>query len=301
VGLLKSELVMSSARFTVLLCVHRPPTLLPFAIETVLWQSHNNLELFVVCDGAPPETAACARTFAARDSRVRVFEFGKGERNGERHRAAVLNLATGDLVAHLADDDLWLPDHLKELAILLSEVEFGNLLLMGINPDGSPMYFLGDLADPKVRQRMISERWNFFGPTVSGYRLSTYRRMPEGWSPAPAEIWSDLYMWRKFLRLDGITTATRFTIQALCLINSLRPQHNLEQRREETERWMDVIRDPAQRAAFSDRWRQGFVRQLMALPGRIEECEQELDGLRKKLAVLESREADASHSQSQST
>src|SRR4051794_5700176 len=123
---------MSPARFTIVLCVHRQPTLLPFAIDTVLWQSHSNFELFIVCDGAPPETAACANAYAARDSRVRVFDFEKGERNGERHRDKVLALASGDLVAHLADDDLWFPDHLRELAALLAEVEFGNLPLMGI-------------------------------------------------------------------------------------------------------------------------------------------------------------------------
>jgi len=250
---------MSSPRFTVLLCVHREPALLPFAIETVLWQSHGNFERFVVCDGAPPETAACANTFAARDPRVRVFEFEKGERNGERHRDRVLGLASGDLVAHIAYDDLWFPDHLKELAALLAEVEFGNLLLMAMAPDGSPLYFPGDLANPDVRQRLLSEHWNFFGPSVAGYRLSTYRRMPEGWAPAPPDIWSDLHMWRKFLRLDGISVATRFTIQSLCLHNSLRRHLTLEQRRDETARWMSVIRDPAHRAAILDRYWGGFV------------------------------------------
>jgi len=250
---------MTSPRFTVLLCVHREPALLPFAIETVIWQSHDNFELFVVCDGAPPETAACANTFAARDPRVRVFEFEKGERNGERHRDRVLALASGDLVAHIAYDDLWFPDHLKELAALLAEVEFGNLLLMAMTPDGSPLYFPGDLADPDVRQRLLSEHWNFFGPTVAGYRLSTYRRMPEGWAPAPPDIWSDLHMWRKFLSLDGISVATRLTIQSLCLHNSLRRHLTLEQRRDESARWVNVIRDPAHRAAILDRYWGGLM------------------------------------------
>ena len=246
-------------RFTILLCIHRQPTLLPFAIESVLWQSHGNFELFVVCDGTPPETAACARAFASRDPRVHVFEFAKGERNGERHRDAVLQQASGDLVAHLAYDDLWFPDHLRELAGLLAEVEFGNLTLMAMAPDGSPLYFQGDLADPGTRRRLLTEQWNFFGPTVAGYRLSTYRRMPEGWAPAPPGIWYDLHMWRKFLRLDGITVGTRPTIQSLCLHNSLRLHMTPQQRHDETMRWMKVIGDPVQRAAMVDRYRAGFA------------------------------------------
>jgi succinoglycan biosynthesis protein ExoW len=283
---------MSSTRFTILLCVHRQPALLPFAIETVLWQSHSDFELFVVCDGAPPETVACARAFAARDPRVRVFDFQKGESHGEKHRDTVLALASGDLVAHLAYDDLWFPDHLKELAALLAEVEFGNLLLMGMAPDGSPLYFPGDLADPAVRQRLLSEQWNFFGPTVAGYRLSTYRRMPEGWAPAPPDVWNDLHMWRKFLRLDGVTVGTRFTIQSLCLHNSHRLQMTLEQRRDETVRWMDVIRVPAQRAVMVDRYWGGFAKFHVPLHSRLIAYEQELAERNTQLAVLNEAKAE---------
>jgi hypothetical protein len=199
--------------------------------------------LFIVCDGAPPETAACANAYALGDSRVRVFDFEKGERNGERHRDKVLALAGGDLVAHLADDDLWFPDHLRELAALLAEVEFGNLPLMGIAPDGSPVYFIGDLADPAMRQRMLNEEWNFFGPSVAGYRLSTYRECPRDGNRRGWATWSDFYMWRKFLRLEGITVGTRVSIQSLCLHNSHRTHMTLEQRRDETIGWMNVISD----------------------------------------------------------
>jgi succinoglycan biosynthesis protein ExoW len=259
---------MPPARFTVLLCVHRLPELLPFAMQTVLWQSHGNFELFVVCDGAP-EAAACARALAADDPRVRVFEFEKGERNGERHRHAVLEQASGDFVAHLGYDDLWFPDHLKELAALLGEVEFGHLALMAVAPDGSPLYFRGNLADAATRRRMLSEQWNCFGPTVAGYRLSAYRRLPEGWASAPPEVWSDLHMWRKFLKLEGIAVGSRSTIQSLCLHNSLRRDMTAEQRLRETTRWMDVVSDPARRAALVRRYRNG--RALHMVAGRLPE------------------------------
>jgi glycosyltransferase involved in cell wall biosynthesis len=272
-------------RFTVMLCVHREPVLLPFALETVLWQSHSDFELFVVCDGAPVETVDYARTFAARDPRIRVFDFEKGERIGERHRDAALAQANGQFVAQLADDDLWFPDHLKELAALLVEIEFGHLPLMAMRPDGSPMYFPGDLADPLTRQRLLFERWNFFGPSVAGYRLATYRRLPEGWAPAPPETWSDLNMWRKFLRLDGITAATRFTIQSLCLHNSLRLRMTADERRAETARWMDVIRDPSRRAAMVDRYWGGLVQMLGS---QLAARQRELDAVR-----IANRETDA--------
>lgn len=73
-------------RCTVLLPVLRPPYFLPNAIERVLAQTMREFELFVICDGAPPETIECAQEFALRDPRVTVFAFSKGERGGETHR-----------------------------------------------------------------------------------------------------------------------------------------------------------------------------------------------------------------------
>jgi len=274
---------MSSARFTIVLGVHRQPLLLPFALESVLWQSRGDFEVFVVSDGAP-DAAECARGYAAKDPRIRVFEFAKDAHRGERHRDSVLARASGEFVAHIGDDDIWFPDHLKELAALLADVEFGNLVLMGVAPDESFLYFPGDLADPEMRQRLMSTDWNFFGPSVAGYRLATYRRLPEGWAPPPRGMWSDLNMWRKFLALDGISAASRFTVQALCLHNSVRKHMTLEQRRDETARWMTVVRDPARRAALVNRYWAGLAKRHVALHDLAVAREREIEELRAKLA-----------------
>lgn len=216
--------------FTILLPVHRPPALLPFAIETVLAQTMPSFQLFVVCDGAPGETVDCARAFAARDPRVHVFPFDKGERHGEAHRHAVLARASSRFVAQIGDDDLWFPDHLEELALLLDRVDFGNLLQAELSPQGDVVVHLGDLADPEIRRRMCQEAWNFFGPTTAGYRLSAYRCLPTGWSPAPADVWTDLHMWRKFLQRNDLAFGTRFTVQAVKLSAGHRQHMTLDER-----------------------------------------------------------------------
>jgi hypothetical protein len=232
-----------AAKFTVMLCVHRPPAMLPFAMQTVLAQNYPDFELFVVCDGASPETIECAEAFAARDARVRVFNFPKGERHGEAHRHVALAAASGEFIAHIADDDLWLPDHLTELAALLDRVEFGNLLHTRVSPDGSFGFHPGDLADPDTQARLLNDSWTFFGPSVAGYRLSTYRRLPVGWSPAPSDLWTDVHMWRKFLRLEGVSVGTRAAIETLSFSSLERPGMGLQERRTENERWSRIVGD----------------------------------------------------------
>jgi succinoglycan biosynthesis protein ExoW len=236
-----------SPLFTILLPIVRPPVMLPFAIESVLAQSIPEFELFVICDGAPPETVACARDYARLDARVKVFPFPKGQGHGETHRHTVLGGAAGRNVAQIADDDLWFPDHLAELEILLSKADFGNLLQVFLHPNGRAEILPGDIGLSETRQRMLNEKFNLFGPTVAGYRLGAYRQLPEGWAPAPTHIWSDLHMWRKFLRMESFVFATRAKVTAVVFATPHWVDTTLEQRHDENRAYLERIRDPGKR------------------------------------------------------
>lgn len=209
---------MSEARpdFTVILPVVRPPDFLPYAVRSVLAQTVSSLELWIVCDGAPTTTVREAEALARSDARVRVAAFSKGEGHGEEHRATVLRQARGSKVAHLGDDDLWFPDHLDVLSGLLDRVDFGNVLQVRVLPDGTLWApTAGHLRDPWCRERMRRRRWNFFGPTEAGYRMSAYRSLPHGWRPAPEGVYSDLHMWRQFLEQPDLRFGSTFAVTAL--------------------------------------------------------------------------------------
>jgi hypothetical protein len=224
--------------------------LLPYAIESVLQQTETRFELFVISDGAPWATGECADAFAERDSRIHVFRFPKGERHGEAHRHTVLGAASGRFVAQIGDDDLWFPDYLSELAALLADVDFGNLLQAELSPTGNISVHVGDLGDPEVRDRMCKKKWNFFGPTCAGYRLAAYRQLPVGWSAAPVDLLTDLHMWRKFLVMPGITFGTRMSIQGIKLSQGGRRNMSLEARTAEMKVAAALYSDGKERANF---------------------------------------------------
>jgi glycosyltransferase involved in cell wall biosynthesis len=250
---------MSKPEFTVLLPVHRPPHFLPYAIESVLAQEHRDFELLVICDGAPEATASCAREAARRDARIRVHVHPKGERHGEAYRHQALQSAEGRYVCHISDDDLWFPNHLSEMARLLQEVDFGNVPQVRILVNGAAFVQLGDLALEATRARMRGSQFNFFGPTHAGYRLETYRRLPEGWTPAPPGLWTDLHMWRKFLALPGISAATRVAITALHFPAAPRAGWPTEKWAGEISHWAEIARDERAR----DRVSQKLLLQMM--------------------------------------
>ena len=239
--------------FTILVPVHRPPNLLRFAVASIQAQSVSAFEVFIICDGAPRATVSYANELAAADSRICVFDFEKGERFGEAHRDAVLAGARGRYVAQIADDDLWFPDYLRELSRLLSTVQFGNLIQVHVAPDDKLLVYPGDLADEKVRSRMLKTSWNFFGPSFAGYHLETYRSLSTGWSPAPEDIFTDLFMWRKFLQIKDLQVGTRFAVQGAKISAHQRTELSIEQREIEHRRIVSALLGPQARHDFQAR------------------------------------------------
>jgi glycosyltransferase involved in cell wall biosynthesis len=79
---------------------------LPDAIESVLGQSHRNLEIVVVDDGSTDETAAVVQRYATLGVRyAHRLHGGAG-----RARNTGLEITSAPLVAFLDADDAWLPD-----------------------------------------------------------------------------------------------------------------------------------------------------------------------------------------------
>lgn len=252
---MRRKLDMSEPLFTILLPIHRPPDLLPFAVASVQGQIEQRFELMIICDGAPPETVAKATELAAADGRIRVFDFPKGERHGEAHRHTALGEACGRYVCQIADDDQWLPSHLSEMGLLLEQVDFGNLAHATIEADGTLSSTVGDLSVDVLRRLMREKDFNIFGPSAAGYRLEAYRALEVGWSPAPPGLWTDLAMWRKFLSAPGISVGTRHSITSLHFAASLRREWPMERRVAEAARFAALIETSAGREEI----RQGLV------------------------------------------
>lgn len=239
---------MSDTLFTILLPIHRPPAMLPYAVESVLRQTDPRFKLWILCDGAPPETVLRAQDLAAGDDRITVFAFEKGARHGEEHRHALLANADTEFVAQIADDDLWLPQYLEKMGWLLGRVDFGNLPQVDITPEGEVQVIAENLGHESVRNRMLSEMWNIVGPSSAGYRLDAYRKLPIGWSPAPPDIWSDLFMWRKFLAMPDFRFATLLSVQSVKISAYTRGAMTLEQRAEEVANLAERMKDPLERS-----------------------------------------------------
>jgi len=97
-----------SPLLSVVVPVYDVEAYLPAALESVLAQTHRNLEVVVVDDGSTDGSGAIADEYAGRDRRVRVVHtenrgLGAARNEGQRH-------ATGELLAFADSDDVVPPE-----------------------------------------------------------------------------------------------------------------------------------------------------------------------------------------------
>lgn len=80
-------------------------------LESVINQTYNNLEIIVVNDGTKDRSAEIAKEYAAKDSRIKVYDFENGGISVARNRG--LEIATGDYISYIDSDD-WLDKRMYE-------------------------------------------------------------------------------------------------------------------------------------------------------------------------------------------
>lgn len=106
------------SRYSVVVTAYNDEEWVGGAIESVLGQTHGDLELIVVDDGSSDGTTAAVREYAS-DSRLRLIE----QENGGPSAARNTGIAATDSewVAFLDSDDLWMPTYLEKVDAALAE------------------------------------------------------------------------------------------------------------------------------------------------------------------------------------
>lgn len=251
---------------TVLIPTHCHAEALREAVASVQAQTVEDFELLIVGDGVTENVRAVGRELCATDRRIRFLDFPKGERKGERHRHTALSTARGRIVAYLGDDDIWFPDHLAALSVLLRDADFGHTLHLGLDACGAPFVLASDLSMPLLRRRMLHRLFNTFDLTFGGHTLAAYRRLPLGWhTTPPAFPWTDLWMWRQFLAQPWCRAATAPLVTALCSQTHLRPHMSDVARAAELAMWRARTNEPGFEAEIGRLATAAFNAQLAPL------------------------------------
>lgn len=96
---------MKNIKVTLIVAIYKSEKFLPKLIESIINQTHRNLEIILVDDGSPDNSAIICDQYAVRDDRIKVIH----KKNGGACEARNIGLsnATGEYVAIIDGDD-WL-------------------------------------------------------------------------------------------------------------------------------------------------------------------------------------------------
>ena len=86
-------------------------------LESLIEQSYGNLEILVINDGSKDNGALIAKSYAEKDSRIKVFDFENGGVSLARNRG--LDLAKGEYISFVDGDDWVHPSMYQDLVELV--------------------------------------------------------------------------------------------------------------------------------------------------------------------------------------
>lgn len=98
-------------------------------LESVISQTYKNLEIIVVNDATKDRSAEIAKDYAAKDSRIKVYDFKNGGLSVARNRG--LEIATGDYISYIDSDD-WLDTKMYETLLEAAMKNEADMVKCGI-------------------------------------------------------------------------------------------------------------------------------------------------------------------------
>lgn len=125
------------------------------AIRSVQAQTYADVEMLVVDDGSPDDTAAKVAAFADHDPRIKLIR--QPNAGPAMARQTALDHARGRYVAFLDSDDYWLPGKLEQQIAFMADTQAALTFTQfrRINIDGTVTGHLVDIPDALTYQSLL--------------------------------------------------------------------------------------------------------------------------------------------------
>lgn len=179
---------MNRQKISVIIPIYKTEKFLRKCIESVLNQTHTELEVILVDDGSPDRCGEICDEYAAKDSRVKVIHQQNSGVSVARNES--MNYVTGELVGFV-DSDNYIDPEMYEYLLSLTEgdIDFAQCGIIG--EKGDKQWF-----DPLPEDSVI---WNGGYDAISKNKLS---------------FWSHINCNKLYIRslLEGLSFSPKYTL-----------------------------------------------------------------------------------------
>lgn len=215
-------------------------SVLKYSISSVLRQSIEDLECFVIGDGVDASTDDFLTNLCAGDPRLSYFPHKKHPRRGEEYRHHALNAANGRIVCYLCDRDLMLAHHVEHCSQLLKEHDIAVSMGYSIGTDNIPRFLSREFFGSKQVTSSVHINPDFQLSTVA-HTLDAYRKLPHGWRTTPQNQFTDRFMWKQFLAQDNCRIISSPNPTLLYFKRGNHPGLSSRLRAKELKKWHPAI------------------------------------------------------------
>jgi len=146
---------MDRPRVSVIIPVHNGAEFVGRAIESVLAQTYDAVEIVAVDDGSTDESADVVRGFAGRVTLVSQSNLGVS-----RARNAGVNASSGTLVAFLDQDDWWRPSKVELQVARFSDPEVGLVHTNVAHFDEDARTYVGRLTAESISAALVGRTFD---------------------------------------------------------------------------------------------------------------------------------------------
>lgn len=230
-----------AGKFTVIIPTFDHGPTLKYSIDSVLKQSYQDFEIYVIGDGAPDITREVMSKLVKQDKRIHYIDRPKGPRNGEIYRDDVIRSHESDFVAYLSDDDMWLPNHLDIMSKFLQRADFAHTLHVNVFPDSNLMTQVVFLDLEEDIHEMKTNGNYGFGLSFGAHRRDFYLQLPYGWRTTPKGTNTDLYMWRQFVEQPGCRLVSIGVPTGIHYSSADRKTWEMSRRLDELKDWQERL------------------------------------------------------------
>ena len=191
------------AAITVAIPTHNRRELVLAAIESARRQTRPPARILVIADGCSDGTQEAVAGLG--DPRVELLDLPKGSGKGYENRNRALERVGGGVISWLADDDLYLPDHLERISeqFETGETDLVQSMACVVAPDSSLTRLGTDWRIPYYRRLLMKGRNRTPASAVS--HRADLALEAGGWDDA-AVVRGDMQLWRRMLRAGARTT-----------------------------------------------------------------------------------------------
>lgn len=143
---------------SVIVPVHKTEAYLETCVDSILAQTHTELEIILVDDGSPDRAGAICDAYAERDGRVRVIHQECRGLSGARNSG--IDAASGEWLAFVDSDDAVMPTYVEEMleAALAEKAQMVECLYEEFHGEGAPEALEeADTSTPETPERLVFE------------------------------------------------------------------------------------------------------------------------------------------------